>query len=146
MDAVSAAASIWALVELTGKVIGYLKGAKDAHSDQRNLENELRATYRLLLRLADFGATSGDPDTPLANITIVDLATFDEYKQVLQNLYSKVQGRASSVRGALTWPFKKEDVRDMLARLQRLQQAIGVGLGIHTLYVVQAVCDEADVM
>jgi hypothetical protein len=133
MDGISAAASIWALVEGTGALVKCLKGMKNAHSDQVSLGRELSVLYGLLWKVAALDHSATQPDSLTSG---VDRAAFAEYEEVLVKLHAKIRPHVASIGASISWPFRKEDVKDMLLKIERLKTAITLSLGAQTLYVI----------
>lgn len=133
MDGVSAAASIWALVEGTGKVIKYLKSVKTARRDQQDLARELLVLYALLCRLAPLASSQEISKIAPSGTSGIDPATFAEYSDALIRLQAKIGTHTQTARGLIAFPFMKEEIKEMLAKIERLKTAIGLGLDIKLL-------------
>jgi hypothetical protein len=132
MDGLSAAASIIAVLQLTGAVIGYLKDVKDAPkecqqcmSEASNLENLLKSLLRRLVE-----GQAGDPwFTAIVDLDIKN-GPLDQYKQALEQLRSKVEDQdgVHKFKRRLLWKFSKEEVKSILARMERLKSIVIVAL------------------
>jgi hypothetical protein len=117
---VGALAIIQAAFNLTVKVSGYLKGVKDAPKDQQKLLDEvvsLQAFFTILKRKAESQAawhrtleSLGAPKGPL-----------EQFKLALERLSSKLQPAdgLQKWRKAATWPFQKQETKDILSILER---------------------------
>ena len=132
MDGLSTAASIVAVLQLTGAVIGYLNDVKDAPkecqqcmTEASNLENLLKS---LLCRLVQ--GQAGDPWFTAVGDLDIKNGPLDQYKQALEQLRSKVevQDRVQKVKRRLLWKFSKEEVKSILARIERLKSIVIVAL------------------
>jgi hypothetical protein len=132
MDGLSTAASIVAVLQLTGAVIGYLNDVKDAPkecqqcmTEASNLENLLKS---LLCRLVQ--GQAGDPWFTAVGDLDIKNGPLDQYKQTLEQLRSKVevQDGVQKVKRRLLWKFSKEEVKSILARIERLKSIVIIAL------------------
>jgi hypothetical protein len=139
MDPLSITVSVLALIQLTEKVIGYVKQTKDAPKERTRVLREASGLMGLLSTLKDLiddchpsdpwlRATSGlaTPDGPL-----------DQYKLVLETLVPKVipfQGfrKAGQV---LAWKFSKEEILSLLSQIERLKSLINIALEMDHMFV-----------
>lgn len=130
MDVVSATASIWALVEATGKFLKYLNGVKTASKQKQELEKELSILYSFLCTSTSLKYHFSDSETWNSAIGRlgVTYGPFAEYASTLAELHKKVASKMS-----LQWSFLKDDVKEMLERMERLKGAISLVLHIGQL-------------
>jgi hypothetical protein len=130
MDGVSAAASIWSLLEATGALVKYLQGVKHASKQKKELEKELSILYSLLCTLTSLKYHF--PDSESWNNAISALGfthgPLAQYASALAELRKKISSKFS-----VTWPFQKDDVKEMLEKMERLKVAIGLVLNIDQL-------------
>ena len=132
MDLLSITASVIAIVQLTGTVIGYLHDVKDAPKDCKVVKVEVANLYSLLIRL-QCHLEQDDVNSPWYTAVRALNASggpFDQYLQSLQQLESKIagDGRAHKFRRALVWIFSKEAVASILGRIERLKALIAIAL------------------
>jgi hypothetical protein len=137
MDPLSITASVIAIVQLTGTVIGYLNDIKDAHEDCKKVKVEAANLYSLLIRL-QCHLEQEDVNSPWYTAMRALNASggpFDQYLQSLQLLESKIaaDGRAQRFRRALIWTFSKEAVASILGRIERVKTLVGISLEIDHL-------------
>jgi hypothetical protein len=132
MDGLSAAASIIAVLQLTGTVVGYLNDVKDAPKECQqckieasNLENLLKD---LLCRLMQ--GQTGDPWFTATQALDVEDGPLDQYKQALEQLRSRVeiQDGVQKFKRRLLWKFRKEEIGSILARMERLKSLVSIAL------------------
>jgi hypothetical protein len=137
MDGLSVAASIIALLQLTGAVIGYLNDVKDAPKECKQCANETSNLQSLLINLLyqlNQGQT-GDRWYTTVRALNVENGPLDQYKQALEQLRSRVeiQDGIQKVKRRLLWKFSKEEVASILARMERLKTYISFALQMDQL-------------
>jgi hypothetical protein len=137
MDPLSITASVIAIVQLTGTVIGYLNDVKDAPKDCKEVKVEAANLYSLLIRL-QCHLEQEDVNSPWYTAMRALNASggpFDQYLQSLQLLESKIaaDGRAYRFRRALIWTINKEAVVSILGRMERVKTLVGISLKIDHL-------------
>jgi len=130
MDGVSAAASIWSLLEATGAFVKYLQGIKHASKQKNELEKELSLLYSLLCTLNSLKYHSTDPESWNSAISTLGFThgPLAQYASTLAELRKKISSKLS-----ITWPFQKDDVKEMMEKMERLKAAIGLVLNIDQL-------------
>ena len=123
-DPLSITASIVALLQLTGSVISYLNAVKSAPDEIKRLNLELCTLRGLLSTLQD-------------DLTGLDSSSFDllegpnglfvQMETLLECIMSKVDKDLTKKVGRfLHWPLQKEEVKDLLACLERLKTSLSV--------------------
>jgi hypothetical protein len=134
MDPLSITASIIAIVQLTSVIIGCLSDVKDASKERARcaieISNVSNLLVTLLYRLDDASSNDG------WHIEVQALAAangpIDQYRSTLEQLQSKLTSTASNglkkISSALTWKFSKEEVTNMLARIERLKSLTQIAL------------------
>jgi hypothetical protein len=132
MDPLSIAASVVAIVQLTGIVIGYLHDIKDAPKDCKQVKVETANLYSLLIRL-QCHLEQGDITSPwYAAMRSLNASggPLDQYLQSLQLLQSKTSadGLAHKLRRMLVWSFNKEAVASIRGSIERLKTLVGIAL------------------
>jgi hypothetical protein len=132
MDPLSVTASIIAILQLSGKVVGYLTDVKDASRERATCAIEVSNLYSLLLNLK-FNLEEGDANTPWH--TAVQALAFkngplEQFKQALETLQSKIRdgGRLKKAGDILMWKFKKEEMDSILDRIERLKTLVQIAL------------------
>jgi hypothetical protein len=132
MDGFSNAASIIAVLQLTGAVIRYLNDIKNAPKECQQCTIEASNLQSLLVNLRyrlDQGQ-AGDPWFIAVRALNVENGPLDQYKQALEQLLSRVEvrGNMQNVKRQLFWKFKKEEVSSILARMERLKSLVSFAL------------------
>jgi hypothetical protein len=132
MDGLSAAASIIAVLQLTGSVVGYLNDVKDAPKECQqcrieasNLENLLRSLSCRVIQGQD-----GDIWFTAIRALTIENGPLDQYKQALEQLVSNVENkdRIQEFSNRLWWKFRKEKVTNILTRMERLKSLVSIAL------------------
>jgi hypothetical protein len=144
MDGLSVAASIIAVLQLTGAVIGYLNDVKDAPNECQQCAIEASNLQSLLINLLyqlNQGQT-GDRWYTAVRALDVENGPLDQYKQALEQLRSKVEIQdgiqkvkdgIQKVKRRLLWKFSKEEVTSILARMERLKTHVSFALQMDQL-------------
>ncbi|KAH0556261.1 hypothetical protein GP486_005815, partial [Trichoglossum hirsutum] len=143
MDPLSVTVSIITILQLTGKVIDYLNGVKDAPKDRAQCAIEASNLYNLLitLRYRLEEGTSNEPwNTAVQALSVKD-GPLDQYKLALEQLQTKItrQGGMNKVGHFLLWKFIKEDVVEVLARIERLKSLVQIALEMDHFKLSQAI-------
>jgi hypothetical protein len=132
MDPLSVTASIIAILQLSGKVVGYLTDVKDASRERATCAIEVSNLTSLLLNLR-FNLEEGNANTPWH--TAVQALAFkngplEQFKQALETLQTKMTdgGRLKKAGDILMWKFKKEEVDSILGRIGRLKSLVQIAL------------------
>lgn len=132
MDGLSAVASIIALLQLTGKVIGFLNDVKDAPKgcQQCTIEASNIQTLLINLRYRLEQGQAKDPWFTAVRALNVENGPLDQYKQALEQLLSKVESQdgMQKLKRRLLWKFRKEEVTSILTRMERLKSLVNIAL------------------
>jgi len=146
MDPLSVTASVIAVLQLTNEVIRYLLDVKDAPKECQQCTIEASNLQNLLTnlhyRLRD--ATTNDPWYDALKALNDRDGPFDQYGQALEQLLSRVtiHDGLQKIGKQLLWKFKKVEVANILARMERLKSLVGTALEMDHLYVQQSWLDE----
>ena len=132
MDGLSATASITAVLQLTGAVIGYLNDVKNAPKECQQCTIETSNLQGLLIRLRyrlDQGQ-AGDPWFTAVQALNIENGPLDQYEHVLKQLLSRLENQdgVQKVKRWLLWKFRKEEVTSLLARMERLKSLVSFAL------------------
>jgi hypothetical protein len=119
-DPFNVSASIVAFLQLSVTVVKYLSNVKDAPDDIKYLLVEISSIKGLLSILHDF-TQSGE--TWLATVQSLNVQNgfLEQFRSALERLEEKlasVVGLSKAIK-ALAWPFQKEEVKDILCRIER---------------------------
>jgi hypothetical protein len=132
MDPLSVTASIIAVLQLSVKVLSYLNDVKDASKDRTECAVETSSLHSLLLNLR-FRLEGGDTSQPwyvAVRALAVENGPLDQFKHALETLQARMTdgGRLKKAGDALMWKFKKEEVAEVLARVERLKTLVEIAL------------------
>jgi hypothetical protein len=132
MDPLSVTASIIAVLQLSAKVLNYLNDVKDASKDRAECAIEASTLYSLLLNLR-FRLEGGDVSQPwyaAVRALAVENGPLDQFKQALETLQAKMTdgGRLKKAGDVLMWKFRKEEIAEILARIERLKTLVEIAL------------------
>ena len=134
MDPLSIAASIIAIIQLSGKILGYLNDVKDSSAEHAKCMLEISNLQSLLIRLR-FCLEDGDPDESwymvVRELNEKD-GPLDQFKQALEQLEARTSPgtgtRLQKTTSALVWKFQKGEVASILARIERLKSLVQIAL------------------
>ena len=128
MDPLSAAASIIAVLQLSGKVLGYLNDVKSASKDRSKCAIEVANLNSLLTALRfHLEESSSTPWYATAKTLAVENGPLDQFKQALEELHFKMVSR-DKIGDTLVWKFKKEEIVSILDRMERLKTLVEIAL------------------
>ena len=131
MDPLSLTASIIAVLQLSGTVISYLNDVKEASKDSYSILLEVSSVTGLLYTLRSLIETDkGDGYLDVARSLAVPYGPLDQFKTTLEKLSKQLQP-ATGVRKAarvLKWPFKKEEVKELLSTIERQKTLFSLAL------------------
>jgi hypothetical protein len=134
MDPLNVTASIIAIVQLTSVIIGYLSDVKDASKDYAQCAIEISNVSNLLVKLIYRLNEASSNDGWYTEVQVLAAAngSIDQYRSALEQLQSKFTPTASSglkkIGSALTWKFSKEEVTNILTRIERLKSLTQIAL------------------
>jgi hypothetical protein len=132
MDPLSATASIIAILQLTGKVLGYLSDVKDAPKECQKCAIEASNLQHLLINLRyrlEQGQTGDSWFTEVRTLS-VENGPLDQYRQALEQLQSKIEvsNSVQKIKRQLAWNFNKAEIAEILARMERLKSLVSIAL------------------
>lgn len=128
-DGLGVAASIIALLQLSGVVISYLKDVKDASKDCQNILLEIGNTRCLLQVLNDL-STQPSYLAVVKSLAVIH-GPLDQFRSVLERLSDKIvtpSNTFAKAAKALTWSLKKDEVKELLSTLERLKSHFSLAL------------------
>ena len=123
MDPLSVSAGIIAVLQLSSTVFGYLKDATEATGDRKRLLDEVTSLHFLLFPLVDQMKEAEGDDTWSASLRSLKTpgGPLEQFRVELQRVASKLE-RVAGVKKfgkAITWPFQKEEVKEILSTIER---------------------------
>lgn len=132
MDPLSITASVIAVIQLTGVVIGYLNDVKDAPKECQQCTIEASNIQNLLinLRYRLEQGQAGDAWFTAVRAFNVENGPLDQCRQALEQLQSKVENQNGfqEIKRRLLWKFSKTEVAEILARMERLKSLVSIAL------------------
>ena len=129
VDPLSVSASLVALLQLSTTVVKYLSDVKNAPDDHRRLMVEVIYIKGLLSTLQDL-AQPGETWME----TVQSLNAPNGPLELCSSLWKHLDERLRPVIGLnkarkiLAWPFQKEEMKDILCRIERLKTIFGLAL------------------
>lgn len=126
MEAVGFAASIYNLLELSERVITYIKDARGANEERKTLINELASTKVVLSELESKADT--DEWRPTMEALMTKNGPRDQFKSVLERLGKKLDADGRRVVKSLTWHFAKEEIKEILSQIERVKSLFVLAL------------------
>ena len=139
MDPLSFTASLIAVIEISGKVVLYLDNVKNASKERAICAMEISNLYSLLVSLKYHLEDSANREWNAAVRSLaIENGPLDQFKQGLEMLQSSLTdgGRLKRIQDAFLWKFKKEEVNDLLGRIERLKTLVEIALQKDHLYVL----------
>jgi hypothetical protein len=138
-DALSVSASIIAVINLTTSAIQCIRDIAHAPKECSEILIEVCATSGILYALRDSVSQARDDQTWMATIQWLGVPNgpLARFQIALECLLSHV-GPTNGLRKAgrvLTWPFKKEEARDILNSIERQKSLLILALQNDNLYV-----------
>jgi hypothetical protein len=132
MDPLSISASIIAILQLSGTVVQYLNGMKDAHKDRQIILDEVSSAIGILFLLKDHAerARCGDAWFVTAKSLNTPEGPLKQFKMALQRLELKLApvGGLKKVGNALIWPFQKGEIREIFNTIERQKALFNLAL------------------
>ncbi|PSN59029.1 hypothetical protein BS50DRAFT_509258 [Corynespora cassiicola Philippines] len=138
MDPLSVTASIIAVGQATVKIVECLHNVKDASTDRSQFTTEASNLSTLLATLLfRIDENSNEP----WHVEVRQLGEKDgpvhQYRVALEQLKDKISGEHGirKMTKTLLWKYIKEDVKDILSRIERLKSLVQIALQMDHLYV-----------
>jgi hypothetical protein len=130
-EAVGVAASIITVIQLTTTVLQYIHSVKNASEEQTRIRNEISSAGFLLHMLKDRAENARSEETlSIVKSLNVPSGPLEQFKAALERLTARlapVQG-LKAVGKAVTWPFKKAEVRAILSTIERQKSLFDLAL------------------
>jgi len=132
MEAVGLAASIVSLIEVTTKVVKYLDDVKDAPKERAELASEANILLGLLHSLKNRVDQANLTDPWFVGLQSLDVpgGLLHQYKESMHKLAKKLEPAhgVKKVGKALVWAIDKQEVKEVLTKIERLKTTIGLEL------------------
>jgi hypothetical protein len=132
MDPFSTTASAFAVVQLSERILKlcreYATGVNDATSDIGRLYSEVTALHEVLKRVHDLEGQDATNQSALDTLAIPIAECTSQLVDIQTRLDPTHQTMNQQRMRALKWPFKRKDVNDFIARLERHKTTINMAL------------------
>lgn len=141
MEALGAASSIIAVLQLSSEVIKYINSAVGATKERKRLRAELRACERILEDLADEADDSDEGKAWSETIKALESpgAPLGRLDTALRSIEAKLhpKGRVDKVLTSLKWPFRAAEVTEILSTIEREKSLLELALTNNTRKLIQ---------
>ena len=144
MDPLSVSASIIAILQMTGSVVQYINGVRGSPTERERFLTELNGINIILLQIQDpleEAEQAAEPgEAARWSETLQSLSQpnspLKQLEQVLRTLESKLAPAcgARGIKKALTWPFQKEEVKELIATIERQKTLLNLARQNDHLY------------
>jgi hypothetical protein len=132
MEALGVTASVIAVLQLSAKVLSYLNDVKDASAAHKQCAIEACNIHSLLtnLRFRLEDGRNHEEWFVAVRALAVENGPLDQFKQALLLLQTRMENRGhlKEIGNALIWKFKKKEIEDILARMERLKVLVEIAL------------------
>lgn len=123
-DPLSVTASIVALLEFSAKVIGYLNDVKNGSADRGKVLSEIASVNCMLYSLQEKAHEDKQNDAWSSTFHSLNVPNgpLDQIRTALESLSTKLAPPSTplrKVRKAITWPFQKGEIKEILERIER---------------------------
>ena len=130
-DPLSVTASIFALLEFSAKVIVYLNDVKNGSEDRGKVLSEIASVNCMLYSLQERAHEDKQNDAWSSTFQSLDVpkGPLDQIRTALKSLSGKLAPLSTSlkkVRKAMTWPFQKGEIKEILERIERAKALLNL--------------------
>jgi hypothetical protein len=130
--ALGIASSVISILELSGKVVKYIKSVNDSSEERNKILTEVISTSDLLAMINSpvKKAQYGDSWLATTESLCKPGGPVEQFESALKKLETKLQPATGlkKAQKALKWPFKKEEVKEMLVLFERQKSALGLAM------------------
>lgn len=132
VDGLSVLGGLAAIAQLSGVVVNYIKTAKRGTEERQRIVSEINSTTAICKNLSDCSEISG-PEPWMITLKILDTpdGPVAQFLQCLEYLRSKLAPKTSRLATfvqVLSWPLDKEEVLDVLAKIERQKSLFNIAL------------------
>ena len=139
MDGLSAAASVFAVIEISAKLVAlcrvYFCEVKEARKDIQRFCNEVTTLENILINLRDLVDTPDGTKLPILD------ASLEQCQSTLEELVRKLEKAAGKDKNmnqigwrALKWPFNSNDVQKAIEIIERHKNMFNLALTADQTY------------
>ena len=136
------AASIISVIQITGTAIQYLNDVKGATEDRTILLIEIGSTRGILDMLKNLAESeqSGEQWAMTIQSLSVPSGPLEQFSKALERLISKLKPASGMMKGvkALTWSFKKEEIKEILSTIERQKTFFNLAMQNDHMYAAPA--------
>ncbi|KAJ5135398.1 uncharacterized protein N7515_004676 [Penicillium bovifimosum] len=151
MDGLSSAASVIAVIQLTGTLVklcgGYIQEVKDARNDILTLQRVIEGLQETLQDLQRFLQSNNGKALPTSSRLVSDitdcLSDIRDLEASLDPRKGKKLMRKFGLR-ALKWPLKRTEVESVIRNLERYKSSFLLSLQKHQSSLMVGVVDNTD--
>lgn len=135
MEPLSAAVNILTVLQIAGKVVGYLNSVKNAPKERENVIKEISSITGVLFLVKDQADRESTTPSSLRSLS-VPKGPLEQYQIALETLASKFSpvGALKKLGRVVTWPFDKGEINSILQSLERLKSYFILALQSDHLY------------
>jgi hypothetical protein len=137
MDGLSSAASVIAVIQLTGSLVklcgGYIQEVKDAREEILNLQQAITGLEGTLQDLQKFLQINNAKALPTSSRLLSNVADCLTYLQALERRLDPGKGRRLMKKvglRALKWPLKRTEVEGVAKNLERYSSSFLLSLQV----------------
>jgi hypothetical protein len=131
-DPLSISVSIIALLQASEAVLKYVRSVKNAGGDTKSLQMEIIHVRSLLYSLKDLlpEPDSGEEVMPVFRSLGGRDGPLAQFQITLEEIAAPLRPKdgLKKVGQAITWPFKKGDIRDLLGKIERYKTLFTLAL------------------
>ncbi|KAL4860467.1 hypothetical protein BDV12DRAFT_205020 [Aspergillus spectabilis] len=150
MDGLSSAASVIAVIQLTGSLVklcgGYIREVKDAREEILTLQRAITGLEGILQALQKFLQGTGNA-LPTSSRLVSDIADCLSDLQALEARLDPGKGtrlmRKMGLR-ALKWPLKRTDMEGVMKNLERYKSSFLLSLQVDQTYLMAGIAHNTD--
>ncbi len=144
MDPLSITASLVALLQISNSIIQYLAELGGATTERLRLLMDLSNTTMLLSMLKDAAQNEDKPGEWRSTLQGLE-GPLKQFKDLLERIAGKLAPAhgMKKIGKVITWPFKKEELSDMFASLERYKTLLGLAMQNDHMYIYQMRFDKS---
>jgi hypothetical protein len=131
------AASIIAVIQISEKIIGYIRAVHGAADDREKLRKHVRHSSNTLSFLSD-GCEDSEKGQAWAEFIKPLNGSLARLKQALEFAAARLQTR-SSLKVKLTWPFNKEEGQGLINVIKSEEVLLGLALEVSSARLLQEI-------
>lgn len=120
-EALGVVGSIFAVLQLSATVVEYLSTVNGASEDRQRLLSEISSATGFLYVLKEQSGKAESERLAIIASLGAPGGPVEQFRQALEDLVAKLLPAKGlkKLEKALTWPFKKEEIRAILQRIER---------------------------